>query len=240
VIKINYTPQLNNDHKLIAALVIWHQFNLLRGYMTLFNNERMPPTWCELRAFDIVDFKAGDTVRHSRRQTKERLLVTSGTVQFQSDDGSIVLKENQFIDPINVEWTIVGCSMTAQLVRLSGIWGTEVSGCGIFRVTNQDNPKDVGDPVSYPKTTGVDSHYHDCDEYWIVLEGECEVVVGTLNLPMSPGDCLAIGIGHHHDMPRVHTPVKAVFFETTLERGKRIGHLWNHTHGLAMPAPERM
>jgi hypothetical protein len=34
--------------------------------------------------------------------------------------------------------------------------------------------------------------------------------------------------------------VKAVFFETTLERGKRVGHLWNHTHGDAVPEPGRI
>ena len=209
--------------------------------MTVFRTERAPPAWCQLRSFDIVDFKAGESVRHSRRQPKERLLVTAGTVQVQSRwrfrgaEGKPIPRSF-----MNVEWTILGCSPTAQLVRLSGTWGADISGCGIFRVANQDNPKDGGDPVSYPKTTGVDSHYHDCDEYWIVLEGECEVVVGSRNLPMTPGDCLAIGMGHHHDMPRVNTPVKAVFFETTLERGKRIGHLWNHTHGLAVPAPERV
>jgi hypothetical protein len=30
-----------------------------------------------------------------------------------------------------------------------------------------------------------------------------------------------------------------VFFETSLEGEKRVGHLWQHTHGLAHPKPER-
>jgi mannose-6-phosphate isomerase-like protein (cupin superfamily) len=55
-----------------------------------------------------------------------------------------------------------------------------------------------------------------------------------------PGDCVTIGMGHHHDFPLIDAPVKAVFFETTLEGAKRVGHLWNHTHGLAQPKPERI
>ena len=137
-------------------------------------------------------------------------------------------------------WELKACSPRAQIVRLSGTWGEDVAGCGIFRVANQENPKDIGDPVDYPKTTSVDAHYHDCDEYWIVLEGAC--TIGRRRSPHGDGagDCLPIGMGHHHDMPRVASPVKAVFFETTLEGEKRVGHLWNHTHGRAQPMPERV
>ena len=45
-----------------------------------------------------------------------------------------------------------------------------------------------GDAVAYPKTTRVDSHYHDCDEYWILLEGRATVVVGDAAMEMRPGD----------------------------------------------------
>ncbi len=57
---------------------------------------------------------------------------------------------------------------------------------------------------------------------------------------MKPGDCLATGMGHHHDMTLVHEPVRGVYFETTLEGQKRRGHLWDHTHGLAEPQAERV
>jgi mannose-6-phosphate isomerase-like protein (cupin superfamily) len=57
---------------------------------------------------------------------------------------------------------------------------------------------------------------------------------------MGPGDCLAIGMGHHHDFPLVTLPVRAVYFETTLEGEKRRGHLWEHTHGPAVPWLDRV
>ena len=47
-------------------------------------------------------------------------------------------------------------------------------------------------------------------------------------------------MGHHHDFPEVFEPVRAVYFETTLEGQKRRGHLWEHTHGPSAPAPGRV
>ena len=57
---------------------------------------------------------------------------------------------------------------------------------------------------------------------------------------VGPGDCIATGMGFHHDFPRVREPVKAVYFETTMEGQKRRGHLWNHTHGTAEPQVDRI
>jgi mannose-6-phosphate isomerase-like protein (cupin superfamily) len=206
----------------------------------VFRADQTPPNWCELRSFQIVDLADGASIVCRRTQPRERMLMTLGTIQLVRHDGSVVLKENQFLDLDVDEWQLTGCSPRAQIVRLSGTWGGEVAGCGIFRVTNQENPVNIGDPVDYPKTTSVDAHYHDCDEYWILLEGAATTVVGGRHMPVTVGECVPIGMGHHHDMPLVTAAVKAVFFETTLEGAKRVGHLWNHTHGPARPMPERI
>jgi mannose-6-phosphate isomerase-like protein (cupin superfamily) len=73
-----------------------------------------------------------------------------------------------------------------------------------------------------------------------VLEGGGTVRVGKRAYEVGVGDCFAIGLGHSHDFSTVTEPVKAVFFETTLEGAKRIGHLWAHTHGASRPAAERV
>jgi mannose-6-phosphate isomerase-like protein (cupin superfamily) len=203
-------------------------------------NDQRLPDWCELRSFAILDLVEGQEVLQARRAAKERLIATTGTTQLRLPDGSVVLKENQFYDVSADSWRLHGCSATSQVVRLSGRWGADLGGCGIFRVVREDNPINSGDPVGYPKTTSVDVHYHDCDEYWIVLEGEGTAAIGDRQIPVRPGDCVTIGMGHHHDFPLVDAPVKAVFFETTLEGAKRVGHLWNHTHGPAQPKPERI
>lgn len=212
--------------------------------MSVFRENEPAPPWCELKAFEVLDLVPGAEPQRQCEQPKVRALCTLGTVQLNHGGGTTVLKENQFLDLHlfggNGSWSAKACAPTAQVVVLSGTWGADISGCGIFRVAEDPNATDNGDPVTYPKKTRVDSHYHDCDEYWIMLEGRATVVVGPKTLEVSPGDCVSIGMGYHHDMPLAPEAVKAVFFETTLEREKRIGHLWNHTHGVAKPHPERL
>jgi mannose-6-phosphate isomerase-like protein (cupin superfamily) len=207
----------------------------------IFRSGETPSAWCELGGFEILDLSEGAVIDQARLGPTERLLVTSGTIQLVFSDGTLILKENQFLDPVGApSWRLRGCSAKAQLVRLFGRWGRDLGGCGIFRVAEQEKPVNAGDPVTYAKRTSVDSHYHDCDEYWVILEGAGTVVVGDRHMKAAPGDCVPIGMGHHHDMPLAPEPVKAVFFETTLERQKRVGHLWDHTHGTAEPVGERI
>jgi mannose-6-phosphate isomerase-like protein (cupin superfamily) len=212
--------------------------------LPLFRSHEAPPAWCTLRSFEILDLADGQMAFRTRTTAKERLLCAGGTAQIAGEAGSVVLKEGQFLDlhdrPGSTAWSATGRGAKTQLVRLCGTWGEDVAGCGIFRVVDEPGATNGGDPVSYPKATRVDSHYHDCDEYWLILEGRGTVVVGERFFDAGPGDCIAIGMGHHHDMATVAEPVKAVFFETTLEGRKRVGHLWNHTHGPAEPKPERL
>ncbi|MBS7707714.1 cupin domain-containing protein [Chelatococcus asaccharovorans] len=212
--------------------------------MPVYRHDEAPPPWCELKAFEIIDLKPEDAVSRRRSHARTRLLCTLGTAQVFAGGGSFVLKEGQFADLDllggDKGWQVKPGSPAAQVVALSGDWGKDLGGCGIFRVAEDPAATNAGDPVNYPKKTRVDSHYHDCDEYWILLEGRATVVVGDQTMDMRPGDCVSIGMGHHHDMPLAPEPIKAVFFETTLQRDKRIGHLWNHTHGIAEPHPERI
>jgi mannose-6-phosphate isomerase-like protein (cupin superfamily) len=209
--------------------------------MTKFRTESTPPAWCELEHFEIIDLKRDETVERAPSARKERLIGTAGTTQLRQNGRSVLIKEAQFydIDPANGPWTLLGAT-DAGVVRLCGRWGDEMAGCGIFRVRPTTETEAKGDPVNYRKNTSIDSHYHDCDEYWIVLSGDGEAVVGGRHERLAPGDCLCIGMGHHHDFPWTDNEVKAVFFETTLQGEKRIGHLWNHTHGRAVPQEERV
>ena len=167
----------------------------------MYRSNQSFPAWCELRSFDILDLVEGQEMPQERRAAKECLIATTGTTQLILPDGSVVLKENQFYELPADSWRLRGCSATAQVVRLSGRWGADLGGCGIFRVIRQDNPVNRGDPVSYPKTTSVDVHYHDCDEYWIMLEGAGTAAIGERQIPVRPGDCVTIGMGPPPRLP---------------------------------------
>ena len=198
------------------------------------------PDWCELRAFTTLHpGAAGVTVICSH--PRERILNTRGEVKIVQADQETILAQGAFheLDPQAGPATVTALSEDAEAMHLSGNWTSPLGGCGVFTACDVASPSDKGDPVSYAKTTNVDRHYHDCDEYWIVLEGRATVVVADAFAELTPGDCLCIGMGRHHDMPHAPEPVRAVYFETTLSGAGRTGHLWEHTHGPAVPTEGR-
>ncbi len=200
------------------------------------------PAWCELQYFDIVELQPGDQHRYQRQGKKEKLIVGRGKcrvclpgMEVQGGDKTqLDLPEGDgvfFVDQVT-ERTV--------LIRMCGDWGEELGGAGVFTGANSDKPQDSGDRAEYPKFTNFDNHFHDCDEYWILFEGSGLAYSEGKAYLVGPGDCVATGMGHHHDLARVDAPIRAVYFETTMQGQKRRGHLWDHTHGRAEPRPERI
>jgi mannose-6-phosphate isomerase-like protein (cupin superfamily) len=211
--------------------------------MPVFKSElNEAPAWCEMRFFEIVELHAGAKHSFERSYPREKLIVGEGRVQIAFDGKMMVADEGANLDlrETNSQFEVIETLSPATLIRMCGRWGEEVGGSGLFTVRKSDHLGDKGDPVAYPKETSFDSHYHDCDEYWIILQGRGVVVSEGKTYEVGPSDCLATRMGHHHDFPRVHEPVKGVYLETTLAGQKRHGHLWNHTHGPAQPAGDRV
>ena len=198
-----------------------------------------PPDWCELRQFAVYALGPGDTERLPRSGARERILITRGRCQIRAGDHSMIARAGQFMDlPDGVaHWAVTGSTDNSEFLHMAGNWGREIAGCGLWSLQNEPDPSDQGDVVDYPKQTRMDSHYHDYDEYWFILDGAATVVVSGQHINVTAGDCVATGAGHHHDMPDVKTPMRGAFFETTLLGQKRLGHLWSHRHGAATPDP---
>jgi mannose-6-phosphate isomerase-like protein (cupin superfamily) len=191
------------------------------------------PAWSDVKSFSLHDLRPLKPISAAVTHDRARLLVISGGLQVRQGAHSQVLREGQFV-PLERGDVVLESGGTAQAVIFEGDWGDELGGCGIFRADNVASPADKGDPVDYAKHTNIDAHYHDCQEFWLLLEGAATVVVSGQHLRMTPGDCLPIPMGAMHDMPDAPVPVKAVYFETTLRGRKRTGHLWQHTHGPAV------
>lgn len=198
------------------------------------------PDWCELKGFAILSVGQGEA-RFDPAGPRERALAAGGGVVVRQGGRVQALAPGQFldIDPARGPVAVEGGAPGSELIRLTGAWGDELGGCGVFSAEDEAAPSDRGDPVDYRKTTRIDSHYHDCDEYWLLLDGRGTVVVNGEMAEMRRGDCLCIGMGRRHDLANAPEPIRAVYFETSLQRGKRIGHLWEHTHGPAEPAEGR-
>lgn len=188
------------------------------------------PGWCELEWFEIVTHTAGVGRVWQARHAANKLVVVEGNCRI----GDISVDVGGSVDVSAGDHAVVSDG-AATVVELGGHWGADFGGAGIFGVVRADEQNDAGDPTEYPKHTNFDRHYHDCDEYWIVVTGSGTASSEDVLYEVGPGDCVATRMGHHHDFPLVEQPVRAVFFETTMDGRKRRGHLWEHTHGPAEP-----
>ena len=201
----------------------------------------LAPAWCELTYFEIVELHPGARQAFKWIGPKEKVIVGKGRCRLSVGGQSMDVASGAQLDlrAAADELVVVEVLTDTTLVRMCGHWGEERGGSGLFTVARSEDPHDVGDPVPYPKTTNFDCHYHDCDEYWILFEGSGTAVSEGKAYLVGAGDCVATGMGHHHDFPDVAERVQAVYFETTLAGQKRVGHLWDHTHGRAQPKAER-
>ena len=208
--------------------------------MPVFRSGDVAPAWCEMSFFEIVTLPRGSRQSFPRRAPREKLIVCQGRGLIEADGTEVAAMAGSNLDLPGGAAGFVVSEVKEELVavRLCGDWGEETGGSGVFAVDTSSAPADSGDPVPYAKTTNFDSHYHDCDEYWVVWAGSGEAVSEGLAYDVGPGDCIATAMGDHHDVPRVREPLRAVYFETTLRGAKRRGHLWEHTHGPARPAPD--
>ncbi len=210
--------------------------------MPVFQTGATPPAWCELRGFEIVDLAPGETHTFARSAAKEKLIVGVGdcTITYAGKSTAATTGTNLDVQASDEPFVVTVVSTPTTLIYMAGNWGDQLGGSGLFTVQKSDALHDNGDPVDYAKETNFDRHYHDCDEYWIIYSGGGSVVSEGKHYAVRRGDCIATGMGHHHDFPLVTEPVKAVYFETTLEGEKRLGHLWNHTNGTAQPKLDRV
>ena len=69
-----------------------------------------------------------------------------------------------------------------------------------------------------------DYHYHDCDEYWFMLEGRAKVLEDGVEYEIGPGDCVFTPMGMEHQITAV-TDCAELWVALPLRGKKRGGHL---------------
>ncbi|MCB1245986.1 MAG: cupin domain-containing protein [Acidimicrobiia bacterium] len=186
------------------------------------------PDWCELYDFSIVEVDG--THEWATHHPSRRAVVLAGELTVGDSDtlergASFEVEEE---GPV----TITG---SGSVVLLEGAWGSDCGGSGLFAMWPSEEPDRRGDPWDYEKNTDFDRHYHDSDEYWVIVEGGGRVVTEDVAYDVGVGDCVATRMGEHHDVAWLEEALVGVFFETTMRGRRRRGHLWIHTNG----EPER-
>lgn len=76
-----------------------------------------------------------------------------------------------------------------------------------------------------PRGSSCEVHYHDCDEYWLVVEGRARVMTEGVEYEVGPGDMVATRRGDEHVVLEVLEDVVWVFLTDELQGEKRPGHL---------------
>lgn len=193
--------------------------------MPLINIDTDPlPDWSEIEIIKIFHSLSEDKIIKINSR-KSAIFILSG----ESEINSKKIKENDiiFFEEKDVHFKNV---KDLSFILVSGNWDNETGNYGFFKIDNSEIPKNDGDPVDYERSTDFDNHYHDCDEYWIILEGKGLAVSEGIKYFIKAGDCVVTKKGDHHDLPHVFDEIKGIYFETTLKGKKRKGHLWNHTH----------
>lgn len=191
------------------------------------------PSWSELSRYQILRGDAGTSHSIAAQPMKSKVVVVSGEVRPVGHDA---VSRGDSFDIAEDDEVTFEFQTAATLVLFEGTWGEATGKAGVFDPEVISRPVE-GDPVGYEKTTLFDNHYHDCDEFWVIVDGRGTAVSEGIHHELEPGDCLATRMGDHHDFPLVNEPVTAVFFETTLRGRKRLGHLWVHRHGAARRDP---
>ncbi len=73
---------------------------------------------------------------------------------------------------------------------------------------------------------GIDRHFHDADEYWMVFSGKARVMSEGQEFVIGPGDVLCTRMGDEHDILEIiEGPLQTFWFEDELKGLKRPGHL---------------
>ena len=194
-------------------------------------SENKFPEWSEVRRINQLPIEPNSAAEITKSFSKYALFVISGECSIRVNGDERVFEENDslFSDKKNI--SIRTTTQKTEIVMIEGNWSDEIGGSAVFKMSQHSTPRNIGDPVDYPRTNDFDNHYHDFDEYWIILKGSGLAVSEGVRYKFYAGDIVATRMGDHHDLPEVYEDIHGIYFETSLCGHKRLGHLWNHTHG---------
>ena len=71
----------------------------------------------------------------------------------------------------------------------------------------------------------TESHYHDCDEYYFMIEGKCVLKSEGKTYTLEKGDVLKTPMGQEHEILEIIEDTTYFWAEAELRGKKREGHL---------------
>ena len=74
----------------------------------------------------------------------------------------------------------------------------------------------------------VELHFHDCNEFWIIIEGRGVATSEGVTYELGPGDMLLTKQGDEHSL-EVTEKMVSIYFYGVMPLGGRMGHLHRET-----------
>jgi mannose-6-phosphate isomerase-like protein (cupin superfamily) len=200
------------------------------------------PGWSDMKKYEQVTLRRNQPTKIKNKYNKLCLVVLFGNCSVEDNGEKIKLGQGDKYYTQTKELVLnyehLYFSDKCQVMLIYGNW--EHVDVNIFIVDRFDIPENHGTPLKCYRNSGFDNHYHDFDEYWIIYKGSGVIYTEGDLYEVKTGDCVVTGMGHHHDFPIVHDIVSAIAVETQAMGQKRHGHLWEHTHGKAIPKEDRV
>lgn len=202
--------------------------------MPVVKNYTELPDWAEVKFYEIINLKPNFSSDVLKKCDNEIVFIVSGTCIIYYNTGKKYLKAGGYYEFNNEtkNYSIQTGNEYCSTVRIAGSWSNECGAKGVFVIDNSSMPKNIGDATDHDKIrkTDFDNHFHDCDEYWIIVNGSGKIATEGKIFEIESGNCVVTKAGMHHDFIDIYETVHGVYFETSLKGLKREGHLWNHTH----------
>lgn len=72
----------------------------------------------------------------------------------------------------------------------------------------------------------IELHFHDADEYWLILDGRALATSEGKQCEIGPGDVLFTKMGDYHGLIKIiEAPLRGFYIEDQLKGRQRPGHL---------------
>lgn len=185
------------------------------------------PDWAEVQFCKKISLLKGQETEIVRQFQEGIIFILKGDVIIQTNSRKTALSKGNY-QSLAYNKTLIIANFPAELLVICGNWGINRGTCGIFTLASTNEPCNGGDPANYPRNTVFDKHYHDCDEYWFIVEGRGVIVIDERSTNVQSGDCVITRAGHTHDFPWVTETIRGVWFEGSMIGQKKPGHLYRY------------
>ncbi|HAE87835.1 TPA: hypothetical protein DCG86_07405 [Candidatus Marinimicrobia bacterium] len=188
-------------------------------------NETFPAGY-EVQSARIMKYETPYSQTKIDMQSKEVWIIFEGSGKITQKSQIYRVEKGDIVERVS-KWITLEPQIAIGFLQIQGFWNEPRGTCGLFTLDKNLEGCNTGDPADYPRNTVFDNHFHDCDEYWFILQGEGTVVSEGIHYAVKSGDCVITKTGDHHDFPIVKKEILGVWFEGSLTGQKRMGHLYD-------------